>query len=492
MKRSPLATNSQNSLRLLGVLTAALALTLGLVGCADQEQVAGAAETAEPASPCVVIDEPFYPTSQDLELAASVIAPGIITALELDPADETVWIVTVTTEHAMGTTSEYAVPEFTVRIPRLCGDAPFGDTFAVGGEFVWLLSGPRDGVFFLVNTAQGLIPVIDGVAVPLPAAQGVSISPTVAHLMGAPFAMPDDAADDGEFQAGNVNFGWPEGGVVPQFGWATLGAAWSWEPGVLWVLHAGSSSCPLQVSATANVNQSGGLVIPTRPGGLDEDGTPMACTDDLSPAMTRVYVPTGTDETQPLLVKIGDDVVTVMPRTVAGLPGPAAWVEPWTPPGAEPRRNDANTMIALPGSFVSGLPDGVTPPADLGVPGAAWSWVDGSIWVFTWGSSTCPAIPQREAAWDGEAFVIEFLPVDMNRPCTRDLVPLTAAVALTFPTPPCAADEPCTEITWDVARDGSTAVPLRIGDGPIITLPPADSSFGAHPLGGQPIWFPAG
>lgn len=159
-------------------------------GCGQAVYEPDAAET--PDKKCSTIDEVYYSTSRDLENAADVIVVGTITSIDLDEAAESgpTWVVGFDGKAASGIDKDKAMDANTIRLPKVCGDAPYGDTFAVDGRFIMLLLGPREDVFYPVNTTQGVVPIVDGRATPLARAgignsEAVTITRTTAAGMGA-------------------------------------------------------------------------------------------------------------------------------------------------------------------------------------------------------------------------------------------------------------------------------------------------------------------
>lgn len=72
----------------------------------------------------------------------------------------------------------------------------------------------------------------------------------------------------------------------------------------------------------------------------------------------------------------------------------------------------------------SGLPDG----ADPGETGAVVDTLDGTIHVFTTGSSSCPEVPTSVLVDDDE--IVVTVDGDHSGPCTADFVPTTSVVAI--------------------------------------------------------------
>jgi hypothetical protein len=169
---------------------AALTLLVALAACAgtggsDPGADGGPEGGLSAQGRCSVVDEPFYATSAELEAAADAITVGTITSVVEEDGH---WVVRLATRTATGPAADQAVGDITVNVVLLCGDAPYGETFDVGGEFVMALSGPVGGAFHPVNTTQGVLPVVDGRGVPLPGAGNppVSLTLTTATGLGAP------------------------------------------------------------------------------------------------------------------------------------------------------------------------------------------------------------------------------------------------------------------------------------------------------------------
>ena len=73
----------------------------------------------------------------------------------------------------------------------------------------------------------------------------------------------------------------------------------------------------------------------------------------------------------------------------------------------------------------AGLPEGATETDEIG---AVVMTDDGTIHVFTTGSSTCPAIPTAVVV-DGDEIVVT-VAADDSGPCTMDLVPTTSVIEI--------------------------------------------------------------
>ncbi|MFE7504814.1 hypothetical protein [Promicromonospora sp. NPDC057488] len=137
-------------------------------------------------------------------------------------------------------------------------------------------------------------------------------------------------AADMEIAAGNSGRGLPPGleGSTD----STVGVAWSPEPGLLYVVTNGSSSCPTFAEPQATIGsggKSGGvaaadgvLTVTFVPA---EDGI---CTMDFVPTTTVVEVPAESDTGQPVPVQLDDKgKVELQPRSADGEPGPVAWLD---------------------------------------------------------------------------------------------------------------------------------------------------------------------
>jgi hypothetical protein len=79
-------------------------------------------------------------------------------------------------------------------------------------------------------------------------------------------------------------------------------------------------------------------------------------------------------------------------------------------------------------SHATGLPDGAEPPEGQ-QPYAAWG-EEGTLLVVTWGSSRCPQLPSTVDLDDAHTVVVRTEPYLPGGPCTRDMVPTTAVVAV--------------------------------------------------------------
>jgi hypothetical protein len=343
-------TPSRGARGTFSAATLTLALTGMLGGCTTGPGTSGAGNTAADQDVCVAVDAPYYPTSRDLQNAADATVRGTI--VSIDPGDfesGPQWVVGFQAEDSTGPAATQAVGAITIRLPKLCGDTPFGGTFAVGSPFIMLLSGPRDGAFYPVNTTQGLIPVVDGQATPLNSVTGsdVTISNALAQTLGAPLRTADDTTQNTDGQnttTQNADSLTPAAGAwapgIPEFFLplpdatdVRAGAAWAGgvHQGLLYIFTWGSSSCPDIAEPQATGDASGITVTLRTPAEVT------SCTFDLAPTTSFVAVPDGVDNGAPLSVRLGDlGTVIVQPRGsqfgdlhppgASGLVGPAAWL----------------------------------------------------------------------------------------------------------------------------------------------------------------------
>lgn len=142
--------------------------------------------------------------------------------------------------------------------------------------------------------------------------------------------LPDAA--DMEIVAGSSGRGLPPGleGSTD----STAGVAWSPEPGLLYVVTNGSSSCPTLAEPEAMLGSGtdgkatdvaaadGVLTVTLIP---PSDGI---CTMDFVPTTTVVKAPAETDTGQPVPVMLDDKgQVQLQPRGADGEPGPVAWLD---------------------------------------------------------------------------------------------------------------------------------------------------------------------
>jgi hypothetical protein len=120
-------------------------------------------------------------------------------------------------------------------------------------------------------------------------------------------------------EAGARGRGLPPGVDGPVDG--GTGAAWSAEPGLLYVVTYGSSGCPLVAEPDASVR--GGEVVVS----FVEIPPETACTMDFVPATSVAAVPTEVDRASEVRVVLGNRGAVVVPPAAEGATGPAAWVE---------------------------------------------------------------------------------------------------------------------------------------------------------------------
>jgi hypothetical protein len=94
-----------------------------------------------------------------------------------------------------------------------------------------------------------------------------------------------------------------------------------------------------------------------------------------------------------------------------------------------PSASDAAALELTAGSSTIGLPAELgTAPTDSAA-GAARTTDDGLIAVVTFGSSTCPQVPESPATGTDGAVTVTF-PTPTDGPCTLDYVPATTVIAL--------------------------------------------------------------
>lgn len=87
-------------------------------------------------------------------------------------------------------------------------------------------------------------------------------------------------------------------------------------------------------------------------------------------------------------------------------------------------------LVLEPGSTIVGLPDGLGPQAGDAQAGVARTADPGLLYVITFGSSTCPAVPDDAAEDAGAGAVTITFPEPGDGPCTMDYVPATTVVGL--------------------------------------------------------------
>lgn len=139
-------------------------------------------------------------------------------------------------------------------------------------------------------------------------------------------------AADMEIVPGNSGRGLPPGlkGSTD----STVGVAWAPEPGLLYVVTNGSSSCPTLAEPEATIGAgSGGKAgdVAAADGVLTVTLVPPSqgiCTMDFVPTTTVVEAPAEADTGQPVPVMLGDKgTVELEPRSADGKPGPVAWLD---------------------------------------------------------------------------------------------------------------------------------------------------------------------
>lgn len=134
---------------------------------------------------------------------------------------------------------------------------------------------------------------------------------------GEPPALAPDAAAM-PLEAGAHGRGLPPGLDAPVDG--GTGAAWSAEPGLLYVVTYGSSSCPLVAEPEAAVRD--GAVVVT----FVEIPPDTVCTMDYVPATSVVAVPSEVDASAEVSVELEGEGTVVVPPAAQGATGAAAWV----------------------------------------------------------------------------------------------------------------------------------------------------------------------
>ena len=185
MKPSKVAAPSPRARR--RALAASTALVLAVIGAAGG---CGALPGLFGNNECAMVDEPYYATSADLESAADVIVRGTITSIrESHGRSGPTWVVGFDGETATGPHAEQAEGAITIDLVKLCDDELYGDSLAVGAEFIMLLSSWPNGYFTPINTSQGVIPIVDEQAIAL--ARGrlddgltITITAATAEAMG--------------------------------------------------------------------------------------------------------------------------------------------------------------------------------------------------------------------------------------------------------------------------------------------------------------------
>ncbi|MFD7021226.1 hypothetical protein [Promicromonospora sukumoe] len=137
-------------------------------------------------------------------------------------------------------------------------------------------------------------------------------------------------ASEMEIAAGNSGRGLPPGleGSTD----STAGVAWSPEPGLLYVVTNGSSSCPTFAEPEATIGSGGKSAgVDAADGVLTVTFLPAdngICTMDFVPTTTVVEVPAESDTGKAVPVQLDDrGKVELQPRSADGEPGPVAWLD---------------------------------------------------------------------------------------------------------------------------------------------------------------------
>lgn len=137
-----------------------------------------------------------------------------------------------------------------------------------------------------------------------------------------------------EVAAGSTGRGLPPG--IKGSTSSTVGVAWSPEPGLLYVVTNGSSSCPTFAEPAATIGaggKTGGKTggVAAADGVLTVSFVPASdgiCTMDFVPTTTIVETPAESDNGRQVPVVLGDKgTVELEPRDVDGEPGPVAWLD---------------------------------------------------------------------------------------------------------------------------------------------------------------------
>ncbi|WP_454051704.1 hypothetical protein [Cellulomonas sp. Marseille-Q8402] len=128
-----------------------------------------------------------------------------------------------------------------------------------------------------------------------------------------------------------------------------------------------------------------------------------------------------------LLPAVGAAVLLLLTACASGEPaGESSTTE--SPAATEPTTPAALTLTA--GSSVIGLPDDVDAPPVDAVAGAGRTSDPALLHVVTFGSSTCPSVPDPTATSTGAGVVEVTFPEPADGVCTQDYVPATTVVAL--------------------------------------------------------------
>ncbi|MCA5892185.1 hypothetical protein LEP48_02325 [Isoptericola sp. NEAU-Y5] len=149
-------------------------------------------------------------------------------------------------------------------------------------------------------------------------------SPTAATPSASPSSSPsieEDPPVPTDPEPGEPYRGLPDGveGTMS----SPAGAGWSAEPGLLYVVTFGSSSCPRVAAGEAVWDDAGEAVVVT----VQDPPADAICTMDYSPTTSFTAVPDDVEEGAPVMVRLGDDgEVEVQPRSQDGANGPVAWL----------------------------------------------------------------------------------------------------------------------------------------------------------------------
>ncbi|PUB24069.1 hypothetical protein C8K30_110213 [Promicromonospora sp. AC04] len=155
-------------------------------------------------------------------------------------------------------------------------------------------------------------------------------SPSPSDGAGEDGTLPEAA--DMEIVAGSSGRGLPPGleGSTD----STAGVAWAPEPGLLYVVTNGSSSCPTIAEPAATIGSGSdgkGADVAAADGVLTVTFVPPSngiCTMDFVPTTTVVEAPAESDTGGPVPVMLGDKgKVQLQPRSADGEPGPIAWLD---------------------------------------------------------------------------------------------------------------------------------------------------------------------
>jgi len=351
---------------------------------------------------------------------------------------------------------------------------------------------------------------------------GLAISLALALLAtscgaGNRFATSGNDAN-AEFVAAPIVREWPEN-AVPQFNDTGLGAAWSPEPGVLWVFTKTNTGClTILVSASAEPDpQRRGLPEPTGPIQPETTDTNLSgvqilinspelppdtwCTEATQPWTSTVSVPPEIDEYQPLTINFELDSsfdrhldewkerwtgqIIVPPRTERWDLAYAAWLQP---SDERFRGFTADDLRIQAGGFAPGVPREFLPieqPEELNiVAGVAWTRLPDLLYVITFGSSSCPLLLDPVAhfketitspvdiEYDLSIVIIDFLETPANRVCTDDIAPTTSIVRVPDLRRP----------SYVPGVDNGEPFPVQVGDLGTVIVDPRPTEFQPGPI----------